>query len=98
MWSALAIRELVGSYGSRSTETAELFRQRLDEQINMKHPLVRLVALIDWPEIERTFAVSFISGRGHSAPSPRLISGLLYPHHTFDASDEAAVHSGQEKP
>lgn len=44
-------------------QTAELFRPRLDEQINMQHLLVRLAALIDWAEIERTFAVSFTSGR-----------------------------------
>jgi len=28
-------------------QTAELFRARLDEQINMQHPLVQLAALID---------------------------------------------------
>ena len=33
-------------------QSGELFRPRLDEQINMKHPLVRLAALIDWTEIE----------------------------------------------
>ncbi|SDD64437.1 transposase, IS5 family, partial [Paracidovorax valerianellae] len=45
-------------------QTAELFRPRLDEQINMKHPLVKLAELIDWAEIERTFGVSFTSSRG----------------------------------
>lgn len=45
-------------------QTAELFRSRLDEQINMQHPLVRVASLIDWAEIERTFAMSFTSGRG----------------------------------
>ncbi|RAR76099.1 IS5 family transposase, partial [Paracidovorax anthurii] len=63
--------------------TAELFRPRLDEQINMKHPLVKLAALIDWTEIERTFAVSFTSDRGRPASPPRLIAGLLYLQHTF---------------
>ncbi|WP_017757224.1 IS5 family transposase [Pseudacidovorax intermedius] len=78
--------------------TAELFRPRLDEQINMKHRLVRLAALIDWAEIERTFAVSFTSGRGRPALSPRLIAGLLYLQHTFDASDEAVVNTWVENP
>ncbi|KTT14957.1 transposase, partial [Pseudacidovorax intermedius] len=78
--------------------TAELFRPRLDEQINMKHPLVRLAALIDWTEIERTFAVSFTSGRGRPALPPRLIAGLLYLQHTFDASDEAVVNTWVENP
>jgi IS5 family transposase len=30
-------------------------RPRLDEQIDLGHPLARLVALIDWQEIERSF-------------------------------------------
>ena len=48
-------------------QSGELFRPRLDEQLNMKHPLVRLAALIDWVEIERTFAVSFTFGCGRPA-------------------------------
>ena len=43
-------------------QSGELFRPRLDEQLNMKHPLVRLATLINWAEIERTFATSFTSG------------------------------------
>ncbi len=79
-------------------QTAELFRPRLDEQINMQHPLVRLAALINWAEIERTFAVSFTSGRGRPALPPRLVAGLLYLQHTFDASDEAVVNTWVENP
>lgn len=79
-------------------QTAELFRPRLDEQLNMKHPLVRLAGLIDWTEIERTFAVSFTSGRGRPALPARLVAGLLYLQHTFDASDEAVVNTWVENP
>ena len=79
-------------------QSGELFRPRLDEQLNMKHPLVRLAALIDWVEIERTFAVSFTSGRGRPALAPRLVAGLLYLQHTFDASDEAVVNIWVENP
>jgi IS5 family transposase len=71
-----------------SPRTDALFINRLDELINLKHPLVRrLAGLIDWSEIERTFAVSLTSGRGRPALPPRLVTGLLYPQHTFDASD-----------
>ncbi|GKT26444.1 hypothetical protein AVHM3334_21035 [Acidovorax sp. SUPP3334] len=79
-------------------QTAELFRPRLDEQINMRHPLVRLAALIDWAEIERTFAASFTSVRGRPALPPRLVAGLLYLQHAFDASDEAVVNTWVENP
>ncbi|WP_031407147.1 IS5 family transposase [Thiomonas sp. FB-Cd] len=76
----------------------DLFRARLDEQINMKHPLVRLAGLIDWDEIHRTFAGHFSSGRGRPALSPRLVAGLLYLQHAFDASDEAVVGTWVENP
>jgi len=76
----------------------DLFRPRLDEQFNMKHPLVRLAGLIDWDEIHRTFAGHFTSGRGRPALSPRLVAGLLYLQHAFDASDEAVVNTWVENP
>ena len=78
--------------------TEALFINRLDELINLKHPLVRLAGLIDWSEIERTFAVSFSSTRGRPALPPRLVAGLLYLQHTFNASDEAVVNTWVENP
>ncbi len=79
-------------------EIEDLFRSRLDQQINMRHALVRLAGLIDWAEIERTFTEPFTSGRGRPALAPRLIAGLLYLQHTFDASDEAVVNTWVENP
>jgi len=79
-------------------QSDELFISRVDELINMRHPLVKLAALIDWAEIERTFAVSFTSGRGRPALPARLVAGLLYLQHTFDASDEAVVNTWVENP
>ena len=83
---------------SSQPQSGELFRPRLDEQINMQHPLVQLTALIDWTEIERTFAMSFTSGRGRPALPSRLVAGLLSLQHTFDASDEAVVNTWVENP
>lgn len=79
-------------------QTAELLCLRLDVQINMKHSLVRLAALIDWAEIERTFAVSLSSGRGRLALPARMVAGLLYLQHTFDASDEVMVNTRVDNP
>ena len=31
--------------------TGELFCPRLDEQLNMRHPLIRLAGLMDWEQI-----------------------------------------------
>ena len=81
-----------------SPQTDALFINRLNELINLQHPLVRLSGLIDWAEIERAFAVSFTSGRGRPALPPRLVAGLLYLQHTFNASDEAVVNTWIENP
>ena len=78
--------------------TNEVTISRLDELINLRHPLVRLGGLIDWPEIERTFGGSFTSSRGRPALPARLVAGLLYLQHTFDASDEAVVNTWVENP
>jgi IS5 family transposase len=37
----------------------ELFRPRLDEQLKMSHPLIRLAHLIDWARIEQNFSQHF---------------------------------------
>lgn len=60
-------------------KTAEQFRPRLDEQLNMQHPLVRLAALIDWTEIDRIFAASFTFGRGRPALAPWRMNAILHP-------------------
>ena len=59
-------------------QSGELFRQPLIEQLNGRHPLVRLAAVIDWQEIERTFGAHFASTTGRPALPPRLVAGLLY--------------------
>ena len=59
-------------------DSGNQFVSRLDELFNMKYPLQRLAGLIDWGEIERSFSVSFTSGRGRPASPPRLVAGLLY--------------------
>lgn len=76
----------------------ELFRQRLDELVNLKHPLVLLAQHIDWPVFEREWAGFFPSSRGRPATPPRLIAGLLYLQHTFDLSDEDVVWAWVENP
>jgi transposase, IS5 family len=78
---------------TRTAETAEMFRPHLDEQLNMKHPLMRLAGLI-----EHHFASHFTSERGRHALPPRLVAGLLYLQHANDASDEMVVNTWLENP
>ena len=72
-------------------QTKELFLQPLSEQINLRHPLIQLAALIDWNAIDQLASASFVSRRGRPSASPRLIAGLLYLQHAFDMSDEEVV-------
>ncbi|ABM36708.1 IS5 family transposase [Polaromonas naphthalenivorans] len=82
----------------RAPQTGELPRPRLDEQLKMSHPLVRLAKLMNWEEIERSFGAHFTSSRGRPALRPRLVAGLLYLQHANDASDEAVVATWLENP
>jgi hypothetical protein len=45
-------------------KTDALFISRLDELINMRHPLVRLSGMMNWSEIERSFSAHIVSSRG----------------------------------
>lgn len=83
---------------AQTPQTDEMFRPRLDEQIKMTHPLIRLSSLMDWQRIEADFSKHFVSSRGRPALSPRLIAGLLYLQHANDASDEAVVATWLENP
>jgi hypothetical protein len=76
----------------------DFFRQPLREQINLKHPLVRLTELINWDRRGVLMSESFVSGKGRPASSPRLIAGLLYLQHAFDLSDEEVVWQWVENP
>ena len=76
----------------------DLFRQRLDELVNAKHPLVQLTRHIDWAAFEREWAGFFPSHRGRPAIAPRLVAGLLYLQHTFALSDEEVVERWVENP
>jgi len=71
-----------------SPQSSDLFRYRLDEIINMTHPLVKLAQLIDWSVFEREWAVHFPSNKGRPASSARLVVGLIYLQHPFNCSDE----------
>ena len=69
----------------------DFFRQPLREQINLKHPLVKLSDLIDWERLSCAMRTSLVSSRGRPASSPRLVAGLLHLQHAFDLSDEDVV-------
>ena len=76
----------------------DLFLMRLDQLLKMSHPLIKLANTLDWPSIEQEFSGYFVSTRGRPALPPRLVAGLLYLQHAFNASDEMVVNTWLENP
>lgn len=48
----------------RETGEQDLFRSRLDQIIDMKHPLVTLGRTVDWTFLEREFGAVYTDGPG----------------------------------
>ena len=76
----------------------DLFMMRLDQLLKMSHPLIKLANTLNWPSIEQEFSGYFVSTRGRPALPSRLVAGLLYLQHAFNASDEMVVGTWLENP
>lgn len=75
-----------------------LFQSRLDQQLNPKHPLVRVAQQIDWSSFEREFGALYAESVGAPAIPTRLMIGLHYLKHAFNESDESVVGKWIENP
>ena len=75
----------------------DLFRERLDAIIDLRHPLVRLAGLVPWPDFDEAFG-RFYKPVGRPAKPTRLMVGLHYLKHTYDLSDEQTVERWVENP
>ena len=60
----------------RDDGEADLFRSRLDQIIDMKHPLARLARQIDWSFLEKSFGAAYADVPGRPPLSTRLMAGL----------------------
>ena len=59
----------------------ELFRSRLDSQIDLRHPLAQLAGRMPWAELEDALSATLPPapvGGGRPALPVRLMAGLLY--------------------
>lgn len=79
-------------------EPDDLFRARLSQQLDMRHPLVRLAGLIDWEVFEARFGELYHPHVGRPGVPIRLMVGLCYLQHAFALSDEAVVERWVENP
>ena len=73
----------------KGDEPDDLFRARLSQQLDLKHPLVRLAGLIDWEGLESAFGPLYHERAGRPGKPTRLMVGLTYLKHTYNLSDEA---------
>lgn len=79
----------------------DLFRARLDEMIDMGHPLVRVSEAMPWETLVESVGESpplVPAGPGRWPLPARLVLGLLYLKHAYDLSDEAVCIRWLENP
>src|SRR5262249_1699246 len=82
----------------RDTRQADLLLPRLDQIINLKHPLVLLADKIDWQFLEGRFASVCAPGPGQPGLPTRLVAGLFILKHMEDLSDEVLCARWVENP
>jgi len=81
----------------KQQDQADLFRSRLDQILDRKHPLFVLANQIDWSVFDVKFGCLY-ADKGRPALSTRLMVGLHYLKHAFDESDESVVARLLENP
>jgi transposase, IS5 family len=72
----------------RETGEQDPFRSRLDQIIDLKHPLAALGRTVDWEFLEREFGAVYTDDPGRPPLPTRLMAGLAILKHTHDLSDE----------
>lgn len=82
----------------RETGEQDLFRSRLDQIIDMHHPLVKLGRTVDWGFLEGRFGEVYTDDPGHPPLPTRLMAGLAILKHTYDLSDEVLCERWVENP
>ena len=76
----------------------ELFRSRLENIIDRRHPLVRLARLIDWPVFEGRFGALYVEGAGRPGLPTRLMVALHLLKHMDGLSDDAVCARHLDSP
>src|SRR3954468_22391005 len=80
------------------TGEQDLFRSRLDQIIDMKHPLVALGGTVDWSFLDERFGEVYTDDPGRPPLPTRLMAGLAILKHTYDLSDEVLCERWVENP
>ena len=82
----------------RDSGQSDLFRARLDQIVDMGHPLAKLAATIDWRFLEERFGAAYSDKPGQPPLPTRLMAGLSILKHTHNLSDEELCARWIENP
>ena len=82
----------------KATPSEDLFRARLSNQLDLKHPLIRLAGLIEWESFETEFGALYHATLGRPGKPTRLMVGLSYLKHSYNLSDEQVCERWVENP
>ena len=78
--------------------TEDMFRERLENLLDLRHPLIRLSLQIEWSVFNQSFGELYDAEIGRPGLPIRLLVGLHYLKHAFDMSDEEVVLRWVENP
>ena len=67
----------------RQTGQSDLFRARLDQIVDLDHPVVKLAAAIDWRFLEEQFGAVYTDAPGRPPLPTRLMAGLAILKHAL---------------
>ena len=82
----------------RELSQEELFKSRMDQMLDPKHPLVRLANTIDWEYFEKEFGKFYVENVGRPGKEIRILVGLHYLKNAYDESEESCVERFLENP
>jgi transposase, IS5 family len=76
----------------------DLYRSRLENILNRRHPLFQLADQIEWTVFELEFGALYDEKMGRPGVPTRVMVGLHYLKHMYDESDESVVEKFIENP
>ena len=79
-------------------DNSDLYNQKLEYLINLKHPLCVISNLIPWHEFESEFEKYYKKDFGRPAKPIRLMVSLLILKRIYDESDESVIERWRENP
>jgi transposase, IS5 family len=82
----------------RDSGQNDLFKARLDQIVDLGHPLAKLAQTIDWRFLEEQFGAVYSDKPGQPPLPTRLMAGLSILKHTHNLSDEDLCGRWVENP